>query len=443
MNAAPAPSTWMRAYRPLRPRGLLAQLGVLAGVEAALLASYEGHEAAFHWATHFLVGLTAAALLNLAWLTLAGAPARGQLLWVLGLHLYAMAPDLLFTGADLPHDGWMDVFLGHVTAHYLPGGARGWLVIAVLASGVYAWTLSRWVRARRREADAGLSPGIGLSGDALVRPQLPPNLATLGHDAPRAGQPPQALLLHGLGASRRVWEPVRDDLADRGIPALVPDLLGFGASRSIGTSFALHDHVAALERLLDQTGAPPLVVAGHSFGCAVAVALAAEAPHRVESVVLVSPPVFRDAEQARERLGRDSWLARRVVEDSPVASVTCSVMCLLRRPAAVAVARAARQVPEDLARDGVQHSWPAYRDALAALLDGNPLPAWIAAPAKRTTVILGDRDRQTPASDVMDFPHHAVDVVAVTGDHLIPLTEPRRIADAIAGAAGAASGRAG
>ena len=92
-----------------------------------------------------------------------------------------------------------------------------------------------------------------------------------------------------------------------------------------------------------------------------------------------------------------------------MASVTCSVICLLRRPAAVAVARAAPQVPEDLARDGVQHSWPAYRDALAALLDGNPLPAWIAAPAKRTTVILGDRDRQTPASDVMDFPRHAVD----------------------------------
>ena len=244
------------------------------------------------------------------------------------------------------------------------------------------------------------------------------------------------LLVHGLGASRRVWEPVRRGLADQGIPALVPDLLGFGASRSIGTSFTLDDHVAALRRLLDEAGARRVVVAGHSFGCAVAVALAADAPNRVDGVVLVSPPVFRDAEQARARLGRNSWLARQVVTDSPVASLSCSVMCLLRRPAAVAVARAARQVPADIARDGVQHSWPAYRDALSALLDGNPVPGWIAAPAKPTVVVISDRDQQTPATDVLNFPHDEVDVIQVSGDHLVPLTQANRIADVIAAQVG-------
>ena len=433
MSTDPAAAqAWTLAYRPLRPRGLLAQLALMVVVEAALFASYKGHEAAFHWATHFLVGLGAAAVINLVWLALKGAPARGQLMWVVGLHLYAMAPDLLFTGADVPHDGWMDVFLGHISAHYVPGGVRTWLVVALVLTGAYAWVLSRWLRARRLEADAGLAPGIGLSGDALVRPQLPPALATLRHDGPRADAKPQVLLLHGLGASRRVWQPVRAILADRGIPALVPDLLGFGASRPIGTSFTLDDHVAALRRLLDETGGRSLVVAGHSFGCAVAVALAGDAPDRIDGVVLVSPPVFRDAEQARERLGRGSWLARQVVTDSPVASLTCSVMCLLRRPAAVVVARAARQVPDDVARDGVQHSWPAYRDALRALLDGNPVPEWITAPATPTTVVVGDRDRQTPAADVLDFPHGDIDVVQISGDHLVPLTQPDRIADVIA-----------
>ncbi len=56
---APSP-----AYRPLGPRRLAVQLVVLVAAEVALFASYRGHEAGFHWATHFLVGLTAAALLN-------------------------------------------------------------------------------------------------------------------------------------------------------------------------------------------------------------------------------------------------------------------------------------------------------------------------------------------------------------------------------------------
>ncbi len=53
---------WPRAYRPLRARSLLAQLVVLIVGEILLFHSYRDHVADFHWAAHFLVGLTAAAL---------------------------------------------------------------------------------------------------------------------------------------------------------------------------------------------------------------------------------------------------------------------------------------------------------------------------------------------------------------------------------------------
>ncbi len=436
--AAPSSAGWAIAYRPLRPRGLLAQLVVVVAAEVLLYLTYRGHEASFHWATHFLVGLAAAALLNVAWLALKGAPARGQLLWVVGLHLYAMAPDLLFSGAHVPHDGWMDVFLGHISAHYVPAGARAWLLVALASSGFYAWVLSRWIGARRLEADAGMAPGIGLGGDALLRPQHPPALRTLAHDRLDPGAIPIVLLLHGLGGSRHVWRAVGQRLRARGITVLAPDLLGFGASRSIGTTFALDDHVDALLRLLDETAARTVLVAGHSFGCAVAAALATAAPQRVSGLVLVSPPVFADAQQARDRLSQRDWLSRKVVNGSPIASVACGLMCLLRRPVATILGRRARRVPPDVARDGVQHSWPAYRDALAALLQDNPLPAWIAAPLRPTTVVLGDRDPQTPAGEVLDTPHDAVTVIEVDGDHLIVLTQYERIADAIADRANSA-----
>jgi len=427
MNAA---TTWARAYRPLGSRTLLIQLAVLVPTEAALFASYRGHEADFHWATHFLVGLAVAALFQSAWLALKGSPGRGLLASILVAHLVAMAPDLL-SSAGIPHAGWMNIFLGHIWVHYLPGGDSTWLIIALAASGAYAGLLSAWLAARGREVDCGLAPGIGLGGSALIRPQASP---ANGLSSVRYGPavPAQVLLLHGLAASNEVWAPVARELVARNVSVLVPDLLGFGRSRTVGTSFALEDHANALCSALQQEGSGALTLVGHSFGCAVAVELARRAPHRVRRLVLIAPPVFRDAAGARKRLGAEGWLARQVVNGSPVASGLCGAMCLLRSPAARLLPLLARGAPPALAAQSVQHSWPAYRDAVRALLDHNPIPAWLDQPEQPTTIVLGDIDRRTPARDVLDHPHDAVEVLEVPGDHLLVYECPAEIGALIA-----------
>ncbi len=435
MTAAPASASaapgWAHAYRPLRPRTLLIQAAVLIVAEVLLFRSYFHHEAGFHWATHFLIGLTAAAAVNAVWLALKGAPARGQLLWVLGLHLYAMFPDLLFSAGLIPHDGWMDVFLGHISSHYVPGGDVTWLVVALLASGAYAALLSAWLAARRVEADAGLAPAIGVGGGTLLRAQTDPRVEPLAHAHFGPDGPPQVLLLHGLGASRAIWREVVAELERDSTRGLVPDLLGFGASRQTGTQFGLDAHVDALVALLERYPGPAVVVVGHSFGCAAAVGLAEAAPERVAALVLVSPPVFRDTARARERLGHRGWLARRVLDGSPAASATCGLMCLARPLAATAAAHVARELPEQVARDSVQHSWPAYRDALMTLLEANPLPQAIAHPSRPTTVVVSDADAQAPAEDVTDWPHVAVELKQLDGDHLVPLRHPQALAELI------------
>lgn len=83
-----------------------------------------------------------------------------------------------------------------------------------------------------------------------------------------------------------MWEPVCGVLHHQGVANVRPDLLGFGASRSIGTTFTLDDHVTAVSRLLDTTGARCMVVVAHSFGCAPAVELAIRDPARVRELVL-------------------------------------------------------------------------------------------------------------------------------------------------------------
>ncbi len=440
------PQAWAQAYRPLHPIPLAVQLVVLVLAEIALFASYASHDARFHWATHFLVALAFTALVLLVRLLLAGAPGpRFLLLTLLGFHLYAMLPDLVFR-AGVPHYRWMDAFLGHVAAHYLPGGDGSWLLIALTFLGLYVAALTAWLRARRAEAAAGMPPGVGLTGMAVLRPQHDPRTRSLAHDdsddraesaddSRVAGTSPAVVLLHGLGASSAFWRPVAAELRAAGARTIVPDLLGFASSIRLGTHFHLDDQSAAVIRLLERHSSGPAVLVAHSYGAAVAVTVGTERPHLVERLVLVAPAAFPDAAQARQRIGGRSWIARRTMTGSPVADVACGAMCLLRRPlTALAPRLAARVSPDvtpDVARDAVRYVWPAYRDALTSLLDDSPLPAWLAEPPVPTTVVIAQDDRTVLASELAPLLAPAVEVVRLPGTHGLPLERPVDVARAI------------
>jgi len=178
---------------------------------------------------------------------------------------------------------------------------------------------------------------------------------------------------------------------------------------------------------------PELLVGPVLVGCAVAVAFAAAHPACVSRLVLVAPPAFRDPAMARTRLAQEGWMTRQVTNASPAARLACSLMCLLRPTAMRIAARVALQVPAEIARDGVQHSWPAYRDAVAAMLDANPIVHALEHPSHPTTVVLADIDRRTPKRDVLDHPHDAVQVIVLPGDHLLVYEDGEAIADVIAG----------
>lgn len=102
--------------------------GAAALVEVLLYLSYRGHDARFHWLTHFLVGASTALILMAAWTWRTRRTARLPLVWVLVAHLYAMLPDFVFQfGAA--HYPWMEIFLGHISSHLIPGRNVTWLAV--------------------------------------------------------------------------------------------------------------------------------------------------------------------------------------------------------------------------------------------------------------------------------------------------------------------------
>ena len=112
------------------------------GVEAFLYASYRGHDARFHWFTHFFAGAGVALLAMATVAFRARRPVPAPLLWPVLGHVIAALPDVLFL-AGIAHQRWMDVFLGHLSSHYMPGRNWTWYAIFLGSLAVYLWLLHR------------------------------------------------------------------------------------------------------------------------------------------------------------------------------------------------------------------------------------------------------------------------------------------------------------
>lgn len=110
--------------------------------------------------------------------------------------------------------------------------------------------------------------------------------------------PVDLLAIHGLTGHGRRWETLATDrLSEFSVAA--PDLIGHGRS-SYAAPWTLEANTEALAALLDADADAPVVVAGHSFGGALALALAVARPDLVAGLVLLDPAVGLDGEWMRE-----------------------------------------------------------------------------------------------------------------------------------------------
>lgn len=161
-----------------------------------------------------------------------------------------------------------------------------------------------------------------------------------------AGDP--LLLLHGFGASGRIWADTMGALADlRTCYAL--DLPGFGGSPPLGAAPTLETLARAVVAFADALGLARFDLAGHSLGSATAAVVAGQHPARVGRLVALSlgARVFAP-ELAALSLGRgpldlslglarpllDLWQpVSRAVMQSPPMALTIGAQVLHRPPA--------------------------------------------------------------------------------------------------------------
>ncbi len=108
---------------------------------------------------------------------------------------------------------------------------------------------------------------------------------------PAAEKATPALLLHGFAASLDTWTGVRAALrSQRRVLAL--DFKGFGYSARPAGDYSPDEQARLALALLDARGVAKVQLVGHSWGSAVALALARLAPERVERIALYDAWVF-------------------------------------------------------------------------------------------------------------------------------------------------------
>ncbi len=98
------------------------------------------------------------------------------------------------------------------------------------------------------------------------------------------------LLVHGWGASHRLWRKFWPEVRD-GYRALAPDLPGWGLSGKPDVPYTIEWYAEWLAAFLDATRAPSAAVVAHSMGATIALQLAATRPEKVSHLVLANPLV--------------------------------------------------------------------------------------------------------------------------------------------------------
>ncbi|MGK7861756.1 bifunctional 3-oxoadipate enol-lactonase/4-carboxymuconolactone decarboxylase PcaDC [Falsiroseomonas sp. E2-1-a4] len=212
---------------------------------------------------------------------------------------------------------------------------------------------------------------------------------------------PPLLMLHSIGTTMQVFEPQVTMLA-RTHRVIRMDMRGHGLSGVTDGDYSMELHASDALALLDALGVQQAHVLGMSIGGRIAMQLAAMAPDRVLSLMLMDtalefppPQAWQDRIDAVREVGTEALvdvvMPRWVVDPS------------------LASSQGLRRMLLQTDRRGYAGSAAALRDARAAQVAGR-----IACP---TTVMVGDRDIATP-------PELAKEVqAAIPGSRYVEISE--------------------
>ena len=253
------------------------------------------------------------------------------------------------------------------------------------------------------------------------------------HGLRRRGAGPRLLMIHGLAASSRFWEPMIAQLPQN-YDVLAPDLLGFGLSPKPSANYDLNEQVAAIEALMQQhhfAAEGPIVLVAHSMGALVAMQLAVAYPNRFARVVFISTPCYPNAASAAECLAKVSIMHKGVLHNSAWVKAMCFALHGRKWPNIGHLFG----IPEPVFTAGGQHTWESLSKSLQHSVIEVDVSRLLSKLIEPVMFIHGDCDRVAPVDYVRRLLSQSPQIplhVISGADHSLPLTHAEVVADLIA-----------
>jgi pimeloyl-ACP methyl ester carboxylesterase len=109
---------------------------------------------------------------------------------------------------------------------------------------------------------------------------------------------PPIILIHGFISSNLIWSHVLAPFAHAGFRAIAPDLPGYGYSdKPADARYTIAEQAHSVIGLMDRLGIQKAVIAGASYGGAIAATMALDYPERVKKLILVGAVTNDDAKR--------------------------------------------------------------------------------------------------------------------------------------------------
>lgn len=244
------------------------------------------------------------------------------------------------------------------------------------------------------------------------------------------GPAPAIVFLHGMRGSGSFWGDAIRPLAARH-ELIVLDLLGFGRSPwPANVAYTIDDHVNAIHRTI---GPQPVILVGHSTGAMIAAEYAARHRDQVRGLILVDVPLFRSADEGRQRVRQISSLAAAFSFRPLLARCGCDLMCAFRPLLYRAAPALEQDVPPQVARDAVLHRWESFDGTMRHVILGARTEATVASLRGLPIVFIhGIDDAVTDVPRVAELAGRVNGrLFVIPGDHHAYLLDPQRVVSII------------
>jgi pimeloyl-ACP methyl ester carboxylesterase len=262
------------------------------------------------------------------------------------------------------------------------------------------------------------------------QPDYNPDTTLLNYEIVGSGEH-KLVLLHGLTGSLNYWKFNLDNITTTHKLLLV-DLLGFGDSPKPNGKYTLSVQLQALELVLNKEGFNDgkTIIAGHSMGSIISLALLEKHPNWFKAGIFISIPVYKDSDEFKQVMSTHSFVDR--ISSSKFSKYICMI-----HPIFMSHAFKPDNLTDEVFKDAKKHHWQSYYYSLTEVILKTDLYS-IAKKIKNKKVLFihGEKDTTAPLENTLKLSRvfsNATVVTSAKGDHQFFLKEADFIWETIQG----------